>query len=197
MKKLLAFVLILALFLLVSCAPAETPDEPDKDVIDRNEEIADPADTADEEQNDIPEVTDNAETSQNGGFTVAFADGRTVELGADAASIEALGEYTDMFEAPSCVHEGFDRVYTYDGFSVTTSPDENGADYVAEVAVESSSCALENGLTVGSTVDDMAAAYGEDYTDSFGFITYELEGATASFVTDGGVITSIVFTCAK
>ena len=199
MKKLLAIALILALVFCVSCTAKETAGDTD----DRSGETDSSENTdinviPDGQPDETPDDKEENNADETAGFTVALSDGRTVVLGSGAdEAVAGLGEYTDVFEAPSCIHEGFDRVYTYGGFSLTTSPDGNGAEYAAEFVLETAECALENGLTIGSTVEDMTAAYGEDYTDSFGFITYELDGASAAFVTDGGIITSIVFTYSK
>lgn len=204
MKKLLIILLAVTLVLCVSCskpAPDETTGEDDRDI-----EVSLPADageTADDADGaDAPDV--NGENGDDGdslltaapvNYTVRLSDGREIVLGSAAAPvIEALGEYTDMYEAPSCVHDGFDRVYSYGSFSVTTSPDENGDDIVNEFAIETPGCALDGGLTVGSTTEDMETVFGTDYEESFGFIRYSFSGADASFVTSDGTVSSILFT---
>lgn len=200
MKRIILIALILSLVFCVACTKTGN-DEPDTDTPSNETTVIDEDRTNDENSEDLTETgenKDNTKVTEPDGYAVVLADGKTIVLGAAADEVIAsLGEYSDMFEAPSCVHEGSDKVYTYQGFSVTSSPDENGDEYIAEAAIESADCKLGNGITIGSSIDDMAQAYGADYTDSFGFVTYELDGATASFVTDNGVITGITFTSTK
>ena len=180
------------LLFCVSCSKTEISDNEVTDIEDgitENEGTGNDAEKeADPDNNDVG-VDYTA---------VVLEDGREIKLGAKADGvIVSLGEYEEMFEAPSCVHEGTDRVYTYTGFSVTTSPDENGDNIVTEVGIESSECKLANGLTVGSDVKDVEAVYGSDCTDAFGFITYTFDGVTISIVTDNGTISTILFSAAR
>jgi len=180
------FCLVLALILGLSLVACGTTESPAAETV---------RETAPEETAPVSEPV--METTAEGGneaFVCRLSDGREITLGGEAdAVLASLGEYRDMLEAPSCIHDGYDRVYTYDGFSVTTSPDGNGKDTVTEFAVETSACVLDGGVTVGSTVDEMVASFGDDYTDSFGFIRYERGNTVLSFVTEDGAITSIVF----
>lgn len=193
MKKLLILALTLTLLFSVACASAqkETEDTPDS-----TERTLVPEENAEVLTDDAP--TDKDEPTVNDApdeeYVIEFSDGRNVTLGQPADdALASLGEYFDMLEAPSCIHEGYDRVYTFAGFSVTTSLDGNGADRVTEVGIETAECVLANGLTTGSSVADMEAAYGTDYTESFGFCTYMIGRTQISLVTSDGLITSIVF----
>ena len=183
MKKLLAIALAAILLFAVSCTAAPSKDNTADDLTD--EILADEPGIL---------ASDNGETADNGASVISLDDGTEIEIGAKAEDVLAsLGEYSDMIEAPSCVHEGFDRIYTYGGFSVTTSPAGDGSDIVAEFAIESPECKLDNGITVGSTVADMESAFGTDYTNSFGMIEYTLDGMTLTVIVDGENIVSVVF----
>lgn len=186
MKKIILLCLIAALvFSLASCVKE---DAPDSDGNNKNDNTV--VSGIGEGDGDANADTDKTAVNER---VVALADGRAVELGSAADKAFALlGDYDDMYEAPSCVHEGYDRFYTYDGFSVTTSAGEGG-DIVTEFLIESSACVLSNGITVGSSAEDVTAAYGEDYTESFGAMKYEFDGMTLTVVTDGTSVTSVMF----
>ena len=133
------------------------------------------------------------------GYTCVFDSGISIKLGSSAAdALAALGDYSDMMEAPSCVHEGFDRVYTYAGlYTVLTSPDAQGKEYVAEISLLSDLVALEAGgnfLMIGSPEADIKAAFGDPAEDAFGVQKYNIDGAILTVTVDGGVVSGFVMT---
>ena len=126
--------------------------------------------------------------------TVKFSGGVSVTLGGIAEDeLEKCGDALSVSEAPSCVYDGVDKVYSYLGFNVTTSPDGTGYDRVASVEIVSSDAVLEGGITVGSSIGDVIALYGDDFTESFGMYTFENDGAVMTVVADGDTVTSIAF----
>jgi len=143
----------------------------------------------------VGESTPPAETAPE--YSISLDNGNTIAINANAeTTISALGAHIDFMEAPSCVHEGSDKVYTYDGYTVTTSPDAAGGQYVAELTLTSDVVALDNGLYIGCTLAEAKKAYGEDFTESFGVLKYELPGVTISVVADGDTVTGITFASA-
>ncbi len=119
-------------------------------------------------------------------------NGLSVRMGAEAsAAIAALGDCIDYAEAPSCVHEGFDKVYTYNGFTVSTSPDANGREYVSEFSIQSDAVAFFNGVTIGSFADDVTEAFGADFEEQFGVRKYQLQNAVLTLAFDGDTVTAI------
>ena len=133
------------------------------------------------------------------GYTCVFDNGISVKLGSSAAdTLALLGDYSDMMEALSCVHEGFDRVYTYAGlYTVLTSPDAQGNEYVAEISLLSDLVALDvngNFLMIGSAESDIKAAFGEPAEDAFGVQKYNIDGANITVTVDGGVVSGLVLT---
>ncbi len=129
-------------------------------------------------------------------YTCNFDNGVSVILGESAAdALAALGEYTDMMEAPSCVHEGFDRVYTYgQNYKVTTSPDAAGNEYVAQIELLSDLVAWNIGagaLMIGSTASEVEAALGTPAEDTFGVQKYLLDGASVTVIIDAEAVTGL------
>ena len=130
------------------------------------------------------------------GYVCMFDNGTSIEMGAPAADIVAgLGDPMNVAEAPSCIHEGTDRVYTFSGYTLTTSPDADGNDRIYEIALLSDAVMLEGGVSVGSPMEDAVKVFGENYTEQFGVLQYELENVKVSIVLDGdSYITSLVIT---
>ena len=133
------------------------------------------------------------------GYTCVFDNGISLKLGSPAAdALALLGDYSDMMEAPSCVHEGFDRVYTYAGlYTVTTMPDAAGNEYVAEISLQSDLVALEaNGayLMIGSAASDVQGAFGEPAEDAFGVQKYNIDGAIVTVTVNGDSVGGLVLT---
>lgn len=147
----------------------------------------------------VTEAPEQQTTPAVDGYTCVFDNGVTVKLGSPAAdALAALGDYSDMMEASSCVHEGFDRVYTYAGlYTVLTSPDASGAEYIAEISLLSDLVALDVSgtyLMIGSAESDIKAAFGDPAEDAFGVQKYNLDGANLTVTVDGGVVSGFVMT---
>ena len=147
----------------------------------------------------VTEAPEQQTTPAVDGYTCVFDNGVTVKLGSPAAdALAALGDYSDMMEAPSCVHEGFDRVYTYAGlYTVLTSPDASGAEYIAEISLLSDLVALDVSgtyLMIGSAEADVKSVFGDPAEDAFGVQKYNLDGANLTVTVDGGVVSGFVMT---
>lgn len=129
-------------------------------------------------------------------WTMTLDNGVEIPFGGAADGfLSSLGDPTDLMEAPSCIREGFDRVYTYGGaFTITTAPAENGTDIVTEANLLSDAVAVvENGVTVmiGSPVFDADAAFGEP-SDATEFVRrYPFPGGTLTVTASNGEITGI------
>ncbi len=159
-----------------------------------------PASTDDTDAPDAgsPDTTDSVSASAEG-YLCILENGASICLGAGAETvIPTLGDYTDFMEAPSCVHEGSDKVYTYEGaYTVTTSPDASGKEYVASVSLISDAVGLEAGeilLMIGSPEADLKAAFGEPLEDSFGVQKYAVEGGLVTVTVDDGTVTALAIT---
>ena len=168
MKKIiLIFALICALSVFVGCNGAASD----------NDKETEKADTTDAVNN--ADTTENADVEEK--FVCKLSNGKDIVIG---EALPELGDYIDYSEAPSCVHEGMDKVYTYDGFSVTTVPDAKGNNYVSEVAILSDTVTMNDGLTIGVSKDAVVKTLGEKYTEQFGVMSYAIENANISIVLD-------------
>ena len=203
MKKTLALLLLAALTAsMLSCGNDSTTSDTTDSISGTPDTAVTEAAVIDGETAAVTEAQTEApaqNTPAVDGYTCVFDNGISVKLGSPAAdALAVLGDYSDMMEAPSCVHEGFDRVYTYTGlYTVLTSPDASGAEYIAEISLLSDLVALDVSgtyLMIGSAESDIKAAFGDPAEDAFGVQKYNLDGANLTVTVDGGVVSGFVMT---
>ena len=117
-----------------------------------------------------------------------------IDIDGDMAPVaEALGEPVSYFEAASCAFEGLDKTYTYAGFVVETYP-KNDKDLVSSIVIKDDSVKTPEGVTVGSTRDEMIAAYGENYAEEAGMLVYAKDGMKLMFLLKNDMVSSIQYT---
>ena len=203
MKKTLALLLLAALTAsMLSCGNDSTTSDTTDSVSGTPDTAVTEAAVIGDETAAVTEAQTEApaqNTPAVDGYTCVFDNGISVKLGSPAAdALAVLGDYSDMMEAPSCVHEGFDRVYTYAGlYTVLTSPDASGAEYIAEISLLSDLVALDVSgtyLMIGSAESDIKAAFGDPTKNTFGVQKYNLDGANLTVTVDGGVVSGFVMT---
>ena len=203
MKKTLSLLLLAALTAsMLSCGNDSTTSDTTDSVSGTPDTAVTEAAVIDGETAAVTEAQTEApaqNTPAVDGYTCVFDNGISIKLGSPAAdALAVLGDYSDMMEAPSCVHEGFDRVYTYAGlYTVLTSPDASGAEYIAEISLLSDLVALDVSgtyLMIGSAESDIKAAFGDPAEDAFGVQKYNLDGANLTVTVDGGVVSGFVMT---
>ncbi|MFR5602043.1 MAG: hypothetical protein ACLTKI_06720 [Lachnospiraceae bacterium] len=110
-----------------------------------------------------------------------------------AAALEGLGEYSNYAESTSCAFQGLDKIYTYAGFDIYTYPVED-QDFINSIYFTDETVSTPEGIHIGSTLEEMTAAYGEDYSEEFGVYTYTKDDSTLSFIVTDGVIESVEYT---
>ena len=150
---------------------------------------SDTSQTADSSaQADSSDTTDDTAVSEGFVFEV---DGVSIAMNAEADPIiEALGEYKSYFESESCAFEGLDKEYTYSGFVLTTYPTDD-VDYVSTVVFVDDTVETPEGITIGSSYDDVIAAYGE--SDSETTCEYEEGDSQILILLEDGVVYSVQY----
>jgi hypothetical protein len=118
------------------------------------------------------------------------AGGVEIKVGGDAnAAVSALGEAQNLVETPSCGGGAEpDREYTYAGFKFNTV-NENGKNVIVKIILSDDSVSTPEGISIGSSRDEVVAAYGDSFTEnSSGTLTYT-DGATKLMIgiKDGAV----------
>ena len=92
------------------------------------------------------------------------------------ALVDALDEDYEMSSAPSCVFEGEDKEFDFDGLLVLTNPD-GARDLWYGILLTGDTFATSRGIRVGSHIDDVMTAYGENYfREGQNIITYSISG---------------------
>ncbi len=138
---------------------------------------------------------DPAEVAESGSDAYVFTyNGTQIRMNAPADDIiAALGDGYTYFEAPSCAFEGMDKVYTYNSI-VVRSYTRDGADYIAAVELKDDTVATAEGIRIGSTEDEVRAAYGEDGVAGTSGIEYTLGDSFISFIFENGKVVAITYT---
>ncbi|MBO5701068.1 MAG: hypothetical protein J6S71_01390 [Clostridia bacterium] len=104
-----------------------------------------------------------------------------------AELINGLGDPTTYEESESCYYQGLDKDYTYPGFKLRTYP-MDGVDYVLNVCFVDDSVSTPEGIMLGSTRDEVIAAYGTSFTEQNGSTVYTIGKTELRFrFSDNGV----------
>ena len=110
-------------------------------------------------------------------------NGTVLAVNAEFAPVhEKLGAEDTYFEAASCAFNGLDKTYTYGAVEIITYPDGE-IDRISSIRFLDDSVATPEGIKIGSTTEEVVAAYGEDFEDNMGEYIY----------TDGDAELSILF----
>lgn len=141
--------------------------------------------------------TDNTDTNNTNKNEVGYvfeAEGVAIEMGAKVDSILAeLGDPIEKFEAKSCAFNGYDKTYTYAGFQLLTSLPEGEEETVSGIEFTDDMAATKEGVYIGSTLDEVTTAYGEDYEEKDGQYTYTKGNTALSFLVSDDSVTFISY----
>jgi len=142
------------------------------------------------------EQTEEATTQEAFSDTLTTADlaviinDTTVEIGADVNDyLDALGEPDDYSYAQSCTGAGEDKVYTYGSAYIYTNP-VDGEDIIYLIELEGEETTAR-GIHVGSTLDELTTAYGDNYTDDGAEYLYTVDTTTIGFQLSNDEVTFI------
>ncbi|MCC8137866.1 MAG: hypothetical protein LIO76_07345 [Clostridiales bacterium] len=124
------------------------------------------------------------------GFTFT-CDGTVVEMGAEAAPIvEALGGDYDYFESESCAFDGLDKVYTYAHFKLNTYPVDD-VDYVLSIVFRDDTIETDEGITIGSSKEEVLEAYGDPDEEKTASLIYEKGDTSITFGISGDSVSTV------
>ncbi len=142
------------------------------------------------------EVTvDPNAASTNFAFTYEGVD---VVVGTDmnslVDSLASVAGEPQYFEAASCAGDGMSKTYTYKGgsFSISTNPSGN-QDIISSVMLNDDTVSTAEGICIGSTADEITAAYGEATSSTDTTMTYEKGSSTIVFVLSDGKVSNIIY----
>ena len=127
-----------------------------------------------------------AEAAANSKYVFSL-NGTALPVNADfAPSHEKLGEESSYFEAASCAFNGLDKTYTYGNVEIVTYPDGD-IDRISSIRFLDENVATPEGIKIGSSTEEVVAAYGEDFEDNMGEYSY----------TDGDTELAVLFSDGK
>lgn len=126
------------------------------------------------------------------GYSLIYNNVEIKPGGKMAPVISALGDPTNYFEAASCAFAGLDKTYIYGSVQVNTYPDGKN-DRILSVVLLDDACITPEGVTVGSEVSEVIAAYGENYTESGTAMIYNRGGTQLKFLVRDGCVTSVQY----
>ena len=114
--------------------------------------------------------------------------------------IADFGEEYRYSEAISCAYDGLDKTFIYDTVEFYTYPTVDG-DFVNEIFTFDPDIKTSKNLHVGSTREEVLAAYGDDCEDEGHLLMYKIPVANANrdnaslcFLLDDDVVISIWIT---
>ena len=122
-------------------------------------------------------------------------NGVKIRVNVNAAdTIAALGDDYFYFEADSCAGIGKSKTYTYgnNAFVISTVPVDD-FDLITNVTLFDDSVATPEGICIGSSYDDVIAAYQQPTSEIDGLLTYELNDTMLVIATSDGVVESISY----
>ena len=110
----------------------------------------------------------------------------------DVYNEETLGKADSYYEVPSCAFEGMDKVYTYPNYEIQTYQDGD-VDRIFSIYFLTDEIATTEGIKIGSTLEDVKKAYGENPQEVDSKYSYTLGKTTVEFIVDDGMVTSISY----
>lgn len=108
--------------------------------------------------------------------------------------LDALGEPISYFEAKSCAFEGLDKMYSYPGFEVDTSPDENGEDVISMIFLADDSVSTVEGAYIGDSAERIEELYGASDSEEENVSTYDRGDTRLTVIFKNGYANSITYT---
>lgn len=106
--------------------------------------------------------------------------------------VDAWGEPDKYFESESCAFQGMDKVYTYGSVVINTYP-ENDKDYVLTIELKDDTITTAEGIYIGSSKDDVIAAYGTATTETDVAFVYEKGECQLTFFFEDDCVTNITY----
>lgn len=125
----------------------------------------------------VQEAEPVAEGSVSAGDYAVTIGGLMIPIGDDMRNYAGLlGEPDTYSAASSCTEDGDDKVYTYGGTTIYTYI-TNGADIISLIEITGGDY-LSSGIHIGSTKEEVIAAYGSAYIEEGTELLYEMGSKT-------------------
>ncbi len=137
-----------------------------------------------------------AASTQNTGYAFTVNDTRIV-INQDASdALSKLGKAKKVFEQDSCAYQGKDKVYSYDGFEISTYP-IGKKEYVSSVCILDDTAQTEEGIKIGSGSKEVIKAYGKNYKLENDVYRYSKDGVEICFYMTNSKVDAIEYLVAS
>ena len=114
-------------------------------------------------------------------------------MGAAAKDIlTALGKAEKESEVNSCACQGKLKTYSYKGFEVSTIQDK-GTDIISSVYILDKTVSTPEGISIGSSKDDVLRIYGKDCKENKGVYIYSLGNSELNIFTTNNLVDGIEY----
>jgi len=110
--------------------------------------------------------------------------------------LSKLGKAENYYEAQSVKHQGKEKVFTYKGFELSTYPSGDN-DYVKSIWFLDEETTTKEGIHIGSTIQEMKEAYGDDCREEKGSYIYSSEETVLTFYTKKDQVSGIEYKAAE
>ena len=125
-------------------------------------------------------------------YTLTYKDA-SIDVTPDqnmAEVLAALGDADSYFEAASCAFEGLDKTYMYGHVEVDTYP-QGEEDFISSIYFLDDLAVTNEGVRVGSSKEEMEAAYGTDYSVVGTECIYAKGNSELRIIVEGDKVSSI------
>ncbi len=119
--------------------------------------------------------------------------GMTVNVGESALAFVSGVGYNSFDSSPSCLGNGEDIVYRYDDYTLFVWNDNDSYRLIG-IDIQGGDATTSRGIKVGSSVNDVTAAYGTGYTEENSDYVYRYDNnCSLRFTIEGGTVTFISY----
>lgn len=186
LRKLTVMMACVAVSGLLMCACGSSNDAGNGNgTADTNTEVSETDTAAESQAAETPSAATGYVYTLNG--VEVFANEKM------SAIVDQLGEPTSYFESESCAFQGLDKVYTYGSVVISTYP-QDGEDFVYTIELKDDTVETAEGICIGSSKDDVVAAYGTAASETDTALTYQKDDCVLAFILDGDSVTNITYT---
>lgn len=200
-RKAFAMLLTVVLLSSAACSTAATESTPDDTTpanVASSDDVASDAEEGAEEITStssiklVSQITQASDVEAEDLYMFEYNNVRFAPKDSAPVVRGNLGEYSSLYQAPSCVFEGQDNVYAYDGFELNTA-DYNGEEVVVGMFITGADFKTPSGLHIGSTYDEVVELYGEPDLEEIGQFTWISEDCDVVIVFIDDVAVSISY----
>ena len=170
----------------------DTPDAPEQAPQETGSTTSSETPTADPGADDTAPVED-AEPEEPPLFALKVGN-FPIEMDQNINEVlAALGEPQGVFVAPSCAFDGEDRIFQYPSVQIHTYP-KGDDDFVHTISLRDDTIRTTEGrIYLGSNLQSVIDAYGDDYEHDSGMYTYTRGPTTLEFFVEDDTVIGITY----